>query len=175
MEIQFLNWLQTWHSPILDVFMIFMTHLGDGGLIGIVVTIGLLLFKKTRRLGMMMLVAILVNALLCNVILKPLVQRPRPFTMNPSISLLINAPTDYSFPSGHTSIAFAMVSVLAWRGEKRWTWLTFVIASLIAFSRMYLYVHYPTDILSGILVGLISGWIGTRVIERLVKNSPRES
>lgn len=174
MEIQFLNWLQTWHSPILDVFMIFMTHLGDGGLIGIVVTIGLLLFKKTRRLGMMMLVAILVNALLCNVILKPLVQRPRPFTMNPSISLLINAPTDYSFPSGHTSIAFTMVSVLAWRGEKRWTWLAFVIASLIAFSRMYLYVHYPTDILAGILVGLISGWIGTRVIERLVKNSSRE-
>ena len=88
--------------------------------------------------------------LLCNVLLKNLFAMPRPCDLNPSVALLIPKPQDYSFPSGHTASSFAAVTVLYLMGVKRWYW-ALVPAGLIAFSRMYLDVHFPIDILGGSL------------------------
>lgn len=91
--------------------------------------------------------------------IKPIVARTRPYEVNSAVSLLISKPIDYSFPSGHTAISFTIVSVLYFFRMKKYWIITFVLACLIAFSRMYLYVHYPTDVLAGAIVGTFSGWI----------------
>src|SRR5699024_9151019 len=95
-----------------------------------------------------------VDALLCNVVLKPMIARIRPFDVNTAVQLLVSAPRDYSFPSGHTAASFAAVSALYFAGEKKLWKIFLVFAVVIAFSRMYLYVHYPTDILGGIFLGI---------------------
>lgn len=165
-ELQFLDYLQTWHHPWLDSLMIFLTRLGDMGIIWLVMVGLLLLLPKTRKIGLLLLVAILMNTVLCNLILKPLVARIRPFDANPMISLLIDRPHDFSFPSGHTAIGFTVVGALFF-GHVGSSWKpALLLASLIAFSRMYLYVHYPTDILGGILVGLLSGWLANWIVEK---------
>ena len=108
--------------------------------------------------------ALLINLVLCNGMLKPLAARTRPFVLNPTIELLAMRPTDYSFPSGHTAASFASVAGLFMAGEKRLWKPALVLAVLIAFSRLYLYVHYPTDVLGGLLLGLLSGYIGSRLV-----------
>lgn len=157
MEIAILDWFQTLHSPLLDSVMVFITHLGDVGWIWMVLIVGCLIFKETRTIGIVLAVAFLCDVVLTNGILKPLVNRPRPFTVVEGMQLLIRTPHDASFPSGHTAMGFAMVSALY--SLKKWKSATvaLVLASLIAISRLYLYVHYPTDILGGIIVGSLSG------------------
>ena len=115
-EIAFLQWIQAnvvcdWLTPIME----FCTNMG-GGLIWIAITIILLIFPQTRKLGLITALALLINILLCNVFLKPLIARPRPFTLA-EVELLIPAPGDFSFPSGHTSASFAAETaiVLGWR------------------------------------------------------------
>ena len=114
-----------------------------------------------------MLTALALDVLLCNVMLKPLVGRMRPFTVNTGMELLINAPKDFSFPSGHTAASFAAAFALLFVKNKLWI-PSMILASLIAFSRLYLYVHYPTDVLAGILLGLIVG-VAANVICRLAE------
>ena len=100
------------------------------------------------------------DVIVCNGILKNLFARTRPFDVNEAVQLLITAPKDFSFPSGHTAASFAAVAALYFTGEKKPWKVSLVLAVLIAFSRMYLYVHYPTDILGGVLVGLGAGAAG---------------
>lgn len=114
-----------------------------------------------------MLTALALDVLLCNVMLKPLVGRMRPFTVNTGMELLINAPKDFSFPSGHTAASFAAAFALLFVKNKLWI-PSMILASLIAFSRLYLYVHYPTDVLAGILLGLIVS-VAANVICRLAE------
>ena len=99
-----------------------------------------------------MAAALCIDVIVCNGILKNLFARTRPFDVNEAVQLLITAPKDFSFPSGHTAASFA--------AEKKLWKVSLVLAVLIAFSRMYLYVHYPTDILGGVLVGLGAGAAG---------------
>ena len=108
--------------------------------------------------------ALVVDALLCNVILKPLVARIRPYDVNTAVQLLVSKPVDYSFPSGHTAASFASVVALFMAGERKLWKTALVLAVLIAFSRLYLYVHYPTDVLGGLILGLIAGYLGSRLI-----------
>ena len=122
---------------------------------------------------MVVLAALVLDMVLCNGILKPLVGRARPFTANPSIQLLVSKPADYSFPSGHTAAAFAAVSALFFAGEKKIWKGALVLAVLIAFSRLYLYVHYPTDVLAGVLVGSICGYAGNWMIKKIPAKSSR--
>ena len=104
------------------------------------------------------------DALLCNLILKPLVARIRPYDVNTAVQLLVSKPVDYSFPSGHTAASFASVVALFMAGERKLWKPALVLAVLIAFSRLYLYVHYPTDVLGGLILGLIAGYLGSRLV-----------
>ena len=110
-----------------------------------------------------MMAALLVDVLLCNVLIKNLVARTRPFNVNTAVQLLVAKPRDYSFPSGHTAASFASVTALYLAGEKKLWKIALVLAVLIAFSRLYLYVHYPTDVLGGIITGAIAGYIGYKL------------
>ena len=117
-----------------------------------------------------MAVSLLIEVLFCNLIIKTLVARVRPYDVNTAIELLIKAPTDFSFPSGHTGASFAASSGLYF--AKNRLWIPAVILSvLIAFSRLYLYVHYPTDVLAGAFLGIISGWLGSLIVAYILKKT----
>lgn len=163
-ELSILDWIQTLHTPFLDKIMVFITRLGDAGIIWIVLSIVLLLIPKTRKSGAVMVVALVVDVLLCNIVLKNLVARTRPYDVNTGVYLLVAKLHDYSFPSGHTAASFASVTALYLAGEKKLWKFALVLACLIAISRLYLYVHYPTDVLGGILFGVISGYLGYRKV-----------
>ena len=163
-ELSILDWIQTLHTPFLDKIMVFITRLGDAGIIWIVLSIVLLLLPKTRKSGVVMVAALVVDVLLCNIVLKNLVARTRPYDVNTGVHLLVAKLHDYSFPSGHTAASFASVTALYLAGEKKLWKFALVLACLIAISRLYLYVHYPTDVLRGILFGVISGYLGYRKV-----------
>ena len=163
-ELNILDWIQTLHTPFLDKIMAFITRLGDAGIIWIVLSIVLLLIPKTRKSGAVMVAALVVDVLLCNIVLKNLVARTRPYDVNTGVHLLVAKLHDYSFPSGHSAASFASVTALYLAGEKKLWKFALVLACLIAISRLYLYVHYPTDILGGILFGVISGYLGYRKV-----------
>lgn len=145
-------------TPALDAFFSAITHLGDKGIVWIVLALILLCIRRTRPLGVCMALALIFDLLLCNMILKPLVGRIRPFALR-EVTLLIKAPHDASFPSGHTAVSFAAAGVPALRRSKL-AIPALILASIIAFSRLYLYVHFPTDVLGGILVGLLCAMLG---------------
>ena len=163
-ELKILDFIQTLHTPVLDKIMVGVTKLGDVGIIWIILTAILLIIPKTRRTGGVMLVALVVQTVLCNVILKNLFARTRPYDVNTTVQLLVPKLHDFSFPSGHTSASFTTVSALFLAKNKAWK-PALVLAVLIAFSRLYLYVHYPTDILGGIITGCIAAYIGYRLEE----------
>lgn len=110
--------------------------------------------KKTRAWGIAVSAALLVDLLLCNVLLKPLVARPRPYTFRPELTLLVKAPRDFSFPSGHAAASFAAASALLYSKCRGWIPAT-ALAAAIALSRLYLYVHYPSDVICGAVLGNI--------------------
>ena len=143
------------HSFWLDKIMIALTDLGDGGIIWIAIALGLIVSRKYRKPGFMLLMAILLGALFGEMIIKNIVQRARPFTYVPGMELLINKPNSYSFPSGHTTASFAAAGILSYCFRKYAIGFYF-LAGLIAFSRLYLYVHYPSDVLGGIVLGSLS-------------------
>lgn len=159
-EIQILDWMQNIRTPFGDIIVPLISGLGNAGIIWIALTLVLLIISKTRRSGLIMALALIADLILCNGILKNLVARTRPYDVNTVVNLLIEKPVDYSFPSGHTAASFAAVTALYLAGEKKLWKPALVLSILIAFTRMYLYVHYPTDILGGIAVGIISGYIG---------------
>ena len=173
MEIHILNMIQNLRTPIGDVVVPLITRLGDAGIIWIILTVLLLIIPKTRKTGVIMMAALLADVLLCNVVIKNLVARTRPFDVNTAVQLLVTKPQDYSFPSGHTAASFASVTALYLAGEKK-LWkialvLALVLAVLIALSRLYLYVHYPTDIIGGVIFGSLSGYLGYKIVEWIQK------
>lgn len=142
------------HAPIMDKAMVIITSLGNGGAIWIIIAALLMINKRYRKIGFMALGALILSTILGEGILKHVVHRMRPSTDVPAVNLLIAKPISYSFPSGHTASSFAVAGVLA-KYIKKYALEFFGLASLIAFSRLYLYVHYPTDVLAGIVLGLI--------------------
>ena len=168
MEIHILDMIQNLRTPIGDVVVPLITRLGDAGIIWIILTVLLLIIPKTRKTGVIMMAALLADVLLCNVVIKNLVARTRPFDVNTAVQLLVAKPRDYSFPSGHTAASFASVTALYLAGEKK-MWKALVLAVLIALSRLYLYVHYPTDIIGGVVFGSLSGYLGYKIVEWIQK------
>lgn len=168
-EIWILDQLQKTSNPILDKFWVAITHLGDGGILFILLSVFLMVFKRTRKVGVMCLLSILIGALLTNGLLKNLVQRSRPFTKT-ELELLIKKPKDFSFPSGHTTAAFAFAFVMMKTKFKRMgvpiAYLSLFLAFLIAFSRLYLYVHYPSDILAGLVIAFIASHVAYDLVEK---------
>ena len=151
MEIDILNYIQTLRTPIGDVLMPFISSLGNGGFVWIVLDIALIIIPKTRKTGIVVAFAIILDVLLCNGLLKPLVARIRPCNVVKNINMLIPIPSDFSFPSGHTAVAFAVTSALYFCKNKIWI-PSALLSLLIAFSRMY-----PSDILGGVVLGVLVG------------------
>ena len=156
-EIEVLDALQNIHTPWLDKIMVAITSLGNAGILWIVLAAVLLIIPKTRKAGLCMAIALILDLLITNCLLKNLVARTRPYDVANFTDLIVKKPTDYSFPSGHTAASFSAVTALFMRKEKLLGSIACVVAVLIAFSRMYLYVHFPTDILGGIVVGIVAG------------------
>ncbi len=142
------------HGHMMDKAMVIITSLGNGGIMWIAIAVLLMINKKYRKIGVMALGALILSTILGEGILKHVVQRLRPSADIPAINMLIAKPLSYSFPSGHTTSSFAVAGVLA-KYLKKYAIGFLVLASLIAFSRLYLYVHYPTDVVAGIILGLI--------------------
>ncbi|MGI6030647.1 MAG: phosphatase PAP2 family protein [Eubacteriales bacterium] len=138
----------------LDWLMAFFSQLGEAGMVWIVVTLVLLARKKTRRWGVILGITLLAGLLLGELGLKNVVQRLRPCQVpGMDVVMAVPPPDSFSFPSGHTMSSFEAATVL-WRMDRRWGGPALVLAVLIAFSRMYLYVHYPSDVLAGAVFGV---------------------
>ena len=152
------------NSELFNKIMIFFTILGDNGIIWIAIALILFLNRKYRKIGVFSIVSLIICALAVNVILKPLIHRPRPFSELADITLLIKAPKDYSFPSGHTAASFVMVYIF-FRHIKKYFIPVFITGILITFSRMYLSVHFPSDIIAGIIIGIFSGYAGEKLTD----------
>lgn len=163
-DLGILEFIQTYlRCDLLDSVMPFITKLGDGGILWICSALLLIGFPKTRKAGIVMMVSLALEVLCCNVLLKPLVARPRPCDINPTVQLLIPRPEGFSFPSGHTGASFAAASALFF-GENKLGVPALAVAALIGFSRLYLYVHYPTDVFAGALLGIMLGWLGNMLV-----------
>lgn len=167
-EFTFLNALQNIHNTILDNIMIFLSTIGEYGIIWIIISITLIINKKTRTCGILSLCVLVLNFIECDLILKNIIQRQRPCVVNP-IDMIINTPHSYSFPSGHTSSSFAVATTI-FIYRKNIGIASLIIAILIAFSRMYLYVHFPTDIIGGIVFGVLNALILYFLYNKFIKN-----
>ena len=152
-----LHWIQNnLRMDILDQVFPIITKLGDHGLIWIVLALILLIPRRTRRTAILMLIGMAAAYLVGTTLVKNYVARPRPCWLDDSIVLLISEPKDYSFPSGHT-IAGVTSCFLINRTNKIIGFFAVILMLLIAFSRMYLYVHFPSDVLAGFIIGLVFG------------------
>ena len=154
------------HTLILDKLMILVTTLGNGGLIWISVCVFLILNKKYRKIGIIALASLGLNAFLGEVIIKNIVERVRPTADVMTVASLIVKPLSYSFPSGHSASAFAAAGVLSYY-FKKYSVCFYTLAALIAFSRIYLYVHYPSDVVGGIILGLLCSRLAIFVAEKI--------
>ncbi len=162
-------------NPALNTIMTFITHLGDTpGIIWWILGISLLIPRKTRKFGVLLIGGLAVASLINNVALKNLIERPRPYNIDPEVWTkagyeyiwpgLIDKSSSWSFPSGHTStsIGAAFALLLGCFKEKKYLIMgipTFILSLLIGFSRIYVHVHYPTDVIAGAIVGLVGGAI----------------
>ena len=164
-EERFLLFLQeSVRNPVLDRVMQFVTSLGDAGFLAILVCIVLLCIKKYRRAGAAAALSLSLDFLVVNLILKNLVARIWPYDVLEELLLITKRPSDLSFPSGHAGACFAVASVLFLCLPRRLGIPALVTAGLISFSRLYVGAHYPTDVLGGMLVGCVTGWIASRLL-----------
>lgn len=164
-DLPILDWIQAnLQSSFMDKFMPIVTVLGDAGLFWIAWAVLLLLFPKTRKIGLGMGFALIMGLLVCNVTLKPMIQRIRPYDFQEQefgilINLLIDRQHDFAFPSGHTIASFEAATVLL-KNSKKMGIPAMILAVIIAFSRLYLYVHYPTDVIFSVFAGILFAFIG---------------
>ena len=159
-ELFILDWMQNHlRCGLLDAVLPAISWTCNHGEVWILLALFLVLRKNSRRQGWAVAAALVLDLVCCNLFLKPLVGRVRPFAMNPAVELLIPPPLDASFPSGHTAASFAAVFALRGSGSPLWK-PALAVAILIAFSRLYLYVHWPSDVLGGALLGAFLGWAG---------------
>ena len=163
MELAVLDWIQQFmKSPVMDMIMVFVSTLGDKGYIYYVILILLLINKKTRKFGIVMGIAMILNYLISNLGLKPLVARTRPYDINTAVEILVHKPSSYSFPSGHSAQAFCVASAFLFMNFK-YAKPMLIFAFVIAFSRLYLYVHFPTDVIAGAVIGMLCGYLAYRI------------
>lgn len=184
MEIQILHWFETLHNPITNPIFYVITTLGNAGWFWIVLAVLMLtvLPKKYKKAGLTMAIALILSLIFCNGIMKHLWARPRAFWVvgqnfvvgNEFENLygIFNSIHDYSFPSGHSSASFAAaVSIFMWRKNEGSAAL--VLAALIAFSRLYFTVHYPTDVLVGTITGALYGVAAYFIVKALMNKVPK--
>ena len=163
-DLPILDWIQAHlQSGFMDKFMPFITKFGDHGLFWMIVAAVLFIFPRTRKTGLGMAIAMMIGLLVCNVTLKPLVGRIRPYDLQAelgiTIQLLGERMHDFSFPSGHTIASFEAAVVML-KNSKKLGIPAMILAVLISFSRLYLYVHYPTDVIASVILGTLFALIG---------------
>lgn len=153
-------------NPVLDFIMALISFLGEEGILFIAIIIALLCFKKTRKIGATMAAALLLMQIANNMILKPIIARPRPFNYEgyinfiyPHIGFFGKVPSSYSFPSGHTASAFTCATAMFMNNKKGGIPM-YIFAVLMGVSRIYLHDHYPTDVIGGTILGIIYGIAG---------------
>lgn len=165
-ELAILDAIQLIHTPWLDALVAAYTSTSDVGQIWILLGIVLAIIPKTRKLGAAVLVAVLIGAIVTSGILKPLIMRPRPCDVNPLVPMIVDRPHGSSFPSGHATAAFAAFGALLFsKGPKPLVIVVGIGAVLMALTRLYCYVHYPTDVLAGTVVGLLAGFAAAKIVE----------
>lgn len=174
MELDFLQWINAnlHGSNFINHLFKFITYLCEAGWVCILLGVILLFFKKTRKSGMLVLISLAIGIIITNLILKPVVARPRPFAEDATIidflqSINYKLPSEHSFPSGHAQVAFNTATVLFIVFKCKGAW-AFLPASLIAISRIFLCVHYPTDVLGGAIIGVVSALITCYLINKLI-------
>ena len=171
-DLPILDWIASHiHCPALDWLMPKITLLGDAGIFWIICALILMVIPKTRKAGFSMGLALLMGLVLCNLTLKPLVGRIRPYDYqwehySRTIELLIEEEHDFSFPSGHTIASFEAAFALL-LGNKKLGIPAMILAVLIAFSRLYLYVHYPTDVIASVILGIGLAILATWIVGKL--------
>jgi len=178
-DLPILDWIQAnLQSGFMDFIMPIITVFGDAGIFWMIWATLLLFFPKTRRTGLGMWFAMAMGLLICNIIMKPAIGRMRPYdfqiqelgkTWNDLLlggKLLVETPHDFSFPSGHTIASFEASTVLL-LNSKAMGIPAVILAILIAFSRMYLYVHYPTDVIFSVFAGILFGIIGNLIAKKI--------
>lgn len=142
----------------LDAIMAFFSYIGEGGAVWFSAAIAFLFSRKTRSMGVMMMCAIALGFVSGEIVMKNIIGRPRPFVANPDVALNILPPSGYSCPSGHSCSSLAAATVILIK-DKRFGIIAMCIALIIVFSRLYNYVHYPTDVILGMIGGAISAFI----------------
>lgn len=170
-DLPILEWIAAnLRCGFLDVLMPLITLLGDAGIFWILCSVALICIPKYRKIGLSMGISLLIGLLVCNVTLKPLVGRIRPYDyqllhFQKEITLLVEGLHDFSFPSGHTIASFEAATALL-LGNKKLGIPAMVLAVLIAFSRLYLYMHYPTDVLTSVVLGIGIAFLGTFLVNK---------
>lgn len=172
LELAILHGIQVLHTPALDAVMSIHSLTGSHALIWFVIAAALLARKPTRQAGVAAVVSI-VLAEIAVVFLKSIFMRPRPFMVDSSVALVIDPPSDWSFPSGHTAVACAcaVAIAVALGSRRRRIWVPIAaLAILMAFSRLYLFVHWPTDVLAGAALGIViaAAVLGARKLSALM-------
>jgi undecaprenyl-diphosphatase len=162
-DLPILDWIQAnLQSDFMDKFMPFITVFGDAGIFWMVISALFVIFPKTRKTGLGMAFAMMIGLVVCNITLKPLVARIRPYDLQAelgvTIRLLCDAQHDFSFPSGHTIASFEAAVVML--KNRKLGIPAMILAVLISFSRLYLYVHYPTDVIASVILGTVFALIG---------------
>ena len=163
-----LLWIQAHlRGPVQDAVLCFYTTLGNAGALFLIAAALLLCFKKTRKAGVTALLAMAIGFVCTNLVLKHLVSRPRPWLDVAGLTALVTENDPNSFPSGHSTAAFAFASALWRTAPDRWMKGTALAAAvLMGFSRLYVGVHYPSDVLTGVLVGLLAGWLACKLCRK---------
>lgn len=163
-EFNILNYIAQFRNNFLDSIMVLISVINNYGYIWISITLLLLCSRKYRAIGLTCALALIIMQISGNMIMKPIINRIRPFEIN-NIALLISTPNGSSFPSGHTYSSFASATaIFMW--NRKWGMAAFVLAALIGFSRLYLYVHFPTDVLSAAVFGIADGVICYFIVKK---------
>ena len=151
-------------TDMLTPFMKIVTFLGNGGWFWILCAVVLLAVPKTRKTGYAAVLSLIFGVIVTNLLLKNIVARPRPFAEIEALIPMITKPKDFSFPSGHTTASFAVALVMLRMLPKKFGIPAVVLAALVAFSRLYLGVHYPTDVLTGFVIALVGSMLSVWIV-----------
>lgn len=166
-ELKILDFIQEYFTfAFLDTPMRFFSAICDAGLIWIILGVVLICVKKTRKTGIMLGLSLIIGLILVNGIMKTAIGRIRPYEMNTAFELLIKPLSDKSFPSGHALASFESAAVLMKR-DKRLGYPALALAFVISYSRIYLYVHYPSDIIAAAVLGVLIGLFSVYIINKL--------
>jgi undecaprenyl-diphosphatase len=167
-ELDLLHWFQSIHNGFLDFIVPKITFLGNAGWFWIVLTALLLILPFNRKMGLQATISLILTFTLCNLILKPSIMRCRPCWLEQDVQMLVKIPHDFSFPSGHSNASFAVATAIFTRNKKLGI-PALILAAMIAISRLYLFVHWPTDVLAGTCIGICGGIISYFIINYFSK------